>query len=81
MSFALGIAALKQRLGATMGDPIECEHPASGNGDTVQKTTTGLAAYRKSSNTVSFTDGWRHWALRDANLITWEGDSPDPPAG
>ena len=61
-AFAVGMADLKQRLGNAMGAPLECEHPTSAIGDTVQQTTTGLAAYNKLTNTVSFTDGWRHWA-------------------
>jgi hypothetical protein len=80
-SFALGLAQLKERLGNTMGAPIECEHPASPNGDTIQTTTTGLAAYTASTNTASFTDGWRHWAITPNGFVTWEGVSPDPPGG
>jgi hypothetical protein len=77
--FALGLADLKQRLGDTMGSPVECEHPASDQGDTVQQTTTGLAAYNHATNTVSFTDGWHHWALTPRGLATWEGTDPNPP--
>ena len=32
--FSFGIAALHAAIGETMGDPIECEHPNSANGDT-----------------------------------------------
>jgi hypothetical protein len=80
-AFALGLADLKQQLGDTMGTPVECEHVASAGGDTVQKTTTGLAAYNRATNTVSFTDGWRHWALTPGGLVTWEGTDPNPPTG
>ena len=52
-----------------MGAPLECEHPASGNGDTIQQTTTGLAAYTSATNTVSFTDGWRHWAITPSGFV------------
>jgi hypothetical protein len=70
-AFALGLSSLKQRLGETMGAPLECEHPASGDGDTLQQTTT---------NTVSFTDGWRHWAITPSGFAQWEGVEPNPPA-
>jgi hypothetical protein len=80
-AFANGLAELKKRLGDTMGNPVECEHPASPIGDTVQQTSTGLAAYSKLTNTVSFTDGWRHWALRAGNVVTWEGTQSEPPTG
>ena len=80
-SFELGMAALKQQLGDTMGAPLECEHPSSANGDTVQQTTTGLATYRRATNTVTFTDGWRHWALTARGLVSWQGADADPPPG
>jgi hypothetical protein len=79
-AFLNGMAALKQQVGGAMGAPIECEHLASPTGDTVQPTSTGLAAYTKATNTVSFTDGYRHWALTSGSLIAWEGDATPPAA-
>src|SRR5438105_4790261 len=79
-AFTNGMAALKQQLGETMGTPVECEHAAATVGDTVQSTTTGLAAYTGITNTVTFTDGWHHWALRPAgDLVSWEGTQAEPP--
>jgi hypothetical protein len=78
--FANGFATLKGSLGTVMGDPIECEHNDGGSGDILQKTTTGLAFWRKSTNTPTFTDGFRHWALTNRGLVAWEGNSIDPPA-
>jgi hypothetical protein len=80
-AFALGAAALDQQLGDIMGAPLECEHSVSANGDTVQQTTTGLVMYRAATNTVTFTDGWRHWALTSGGLLSWEGPDADPPKG
>jgi hypothetical protein len=80
-TFALGMAALKERLGDTMGTALECEHPSSPTGDTLQQTSMGLAAYTHATNTVSFTDGWRHWAITPRGFVSWEGTSSDPPAG
>ena len=77
-SFVLGFADLKKRVGAPMGDPVECEH-AGGDGETVQQTTTGLAYYRPDTNTAAFTDGWRHWAVTPRGLVHWEGEAADPP--
>lgn len=71
--FSLGFADLKGALGGTMGDPVECEHPNSANGDTLQQTSTGLAMYRQSTNTSEFTDGWNHWALEPAGIVAWSG--------
>jgi hypothetical protein len=78
-AFVFGVAELKQHLGDTMGSPVECEHPATVAGDTVQQTTTGLAAYHQRSNTVTFTDGWQHWALTPSGVVTWEGTQSEPP--
>jgi hypothetical protein len=80
-AFVHGLGELKQQLGETMGAPVECEHPASAVGDTIQQTTTGLAAYTSITNTVTFTDGWHHWALRAGSVLTWEGTQSEPPTG
>ncbi|MBV9134532.1 MAG: hypothetical protein JO318_17640, partial [Chloroflexi bacterium] len=48
-AFEFGFADLKYALGYIMGDPLECEHPNSANGDTLQQTTTGLAIYRQAT--------------------------------
>jgi hypothetical protein len=79
-TFVQGFAQLKARLGDVMGDPIECEHTDGTSGDVLQQTTTGLSFWRKSTNTATFTDGYRHWALTSRGLLTWEGTSVDPPA-
>src|SRR5215204_1616495 len=78
--FVLGFASLKAQLGSVMGEPVECEHPNNANGDTLQKTSTGLAYWRKSTNTPTFTDGYRHWAITSSGLVSWVGASPDPPS-
>jgi hypothetical protein len=77
--FQFGLLALKGMLGDAMGDPIECEHPNSANGDTLQRTTKGLAYYRKATNTPTFTNGDEHWALRPEGLLYWVGPAVDPP--
>jgi len=77
--FIGGIAALKSALGARMGEPIECERATSPQGDTQQKTTIGLAYYRKTLNVACFTTGWDHWALVNGALVHWTGDAVDPP--
>jgi hypothetical protein len=80
-AFGRGASSLQQQLGNTMGAPLECEHPTSASGDTAQQTTTGLVAYRAATNTITFTDGWHHWALTATGLVTWEGSRADPPTG
>ncbi len=78
-TFSQGLGNLKQRVGEAMGTPVECEHASSVAGDTVQQTTTGLAAYYSLTNTVAFTDGWRHWAITANGYVTWEGTQSQPP--
>ena len=46
----------------------------------LQKTTTGLAVSVESRSSVSFTDGWQHWTMREGALTHWEG-SEAPPIG
>jgi len=79
--FVQGFAELKRQVGAAMGDPLQCEHTDSTSGDIVQESSTGLAYYRRGTNVAAFTDGWRHWAVTARGLVTWEGASPDAPAG
>ncbi len=79
-AFARGFQALRARVGEVMGDPTSCEYAdPSGTGDVLQDTTTGLAFWRKSTNTPTFTDGAQHWALTDAGLVEWTGAGIDPP--
>jgi hypothetical protein len=77
--FVLGFAFMKSQLGDVMGEPLECEHPNPENGDTLQQTTTGLAFYRKATNTPTFTDGWNHWAWTADGMVQWTGDAIEPP--
>lgn len=79
-AFVNGIATLKQSVGEAMGTPVECEHALSAAGDTLQQTTTGLAAYDAVTNTVTFTNGWHHWAITSSGYVTWDGTETLPPA-
>jgi hypothetical protein len=78
-SFVLGFASLKGRLGADMGEPVECEHVNPENGDTLQATSTGLAVYEPARGRLRFTDGHRHWALVGEQVTTWTGEEPTTP--
>jgi hypothetical protein len=73
------MAALKAMLGAAMGEALECERVVNDQGDTQQKTTTGLAYYRKALNVACFTTGWDHWGLMAHGVVHWAGDAVDPP--
>lgn len=58
--FQLGFRTLADMIPAIVGTPIEEERSAP-NGDSLQKTTTGLMAWRKADNWTAFTDGARSW--------------------
>jgi len=73
-----GFAELKQQLGSGMGQPVDCAHPDPISGDSLQRTTTGLAFYRQSTNIATFTDGDNHWAVVSGELAFWTGDSIEP---
>jgi hypothetical protein len=78
--FAAGFAMLRTAIGDVMGAAMDCEHgDPLGSGDVLQDTTTGLAFYRASTNTPTFTDGWNHWGLTDGGLVYWTGGTVDPP--
>lgn len=77
--FLFGIAALHERLGGPMGDPLECEHINAANGDTIQRTSTGLAYYRPSIGLSIFTNGETHWTLANGRLLLWRNGSVTPP--
>jgi hypothetical protein len=77
--FVYGFKVLSERLGPTMGQPLDCEQVLYISGDTRQRTTTGYAYYRAGSNIPAFTNGFDHWALTHAGLVYWAGDVVDPP--
>lgn len=83
--FLYGFGALAAQIPAIVGTPIEDEH-WSGNGDSLQATTSGLMVYRKDTNTPAFTDGTHTWLLGPLGLqdrpneerFDWE-QPPAPP--
>jgi hypothetical protein len=78
--FVFGFADLRARIGSAMGNAETCEFAdPNGTGDVHQRTNTGLAFWRKSTNTPTFTDGYNHWTLTASGLVTWTGASIDPP--
>jgi hypothetical protein len=81
LRFAGGFAALKAELADWQGEPTTCEFAdPTGSGDILQRTTTGLAFWRRATNTASFTNGIDHWALVSSGLVYWRSAAADPPA-
>jgi hypothetical protein len=79
--FNYGFAALSLDLAVTMGEPLECEHATTADGDTDQHATTGLARYDRESNTPSFHQGTDNWAETVKGLVYWTGSDAEAPAG
>jgi hypothetical protein len=73
------LVPLRDQLGDSMGDPVECPHPAGNSDDTLQQTTTGLAILRATTGAPTFTDGTTRWALIASEVVSWTGASLDPP--
>jgi hypothetical protein len=73
---------LHEQIGDVMGVPTGCEHNGDGD-DRIQRTSAGagngLAYWRKSTNTPSFTNGYHHWALTSRGIVEWAGGGPDRP--
>ena len=78
--YVFGFADLSARLTTSMGAPITCEFPdPKGTGDVHQQTRRGLAFWRKSTNTPTFTNGSEHWGKAPSGWVEWSGSSIDPP--
>jgi hypothetical protein len=75
-----GFVALASALGPLVGEPIECEHADGVMGDVLQHTSTGLFYWRKTTNTPTFSDGTLRRALKGTQVVTWIGNSLDPPS-
>ena len=80
--FHLGFAALSAQLGPAMGSAVECEHPVSANGDTIQATTRGIARYHQTTNLVEFRTATDRWLSYPDALVHLSGptasDEPSP---
>ena len=77
-TFSFGFADLNQDLGAVMGQPTECEHGVPSSGDTLQRTTTGVAFYQWCLNTSTFTRGPDHWTGLRGGILHWTDSDPRP---
>lgn len=80
--FKLGFKALADQIPQIAGQPLEDEHWGP-NGDSLQRTTTGLMVWRKADNWTAFTNGAETWLNGPGGLQTrpngqrfcWEGDA------
>jgi hypothetical protein len=64
----------------TLGVLTECAHEAPDGSGLQQRTSRGLLYWRRAGGVAVFTDGYRHWAVRDGALVQWFGaQAVDPP--
>lgn len=83
--FRLGFKALADLIPNVVGQPLEDEH-YDANGDSIQRTTTGLMVWRKSDRWTAFTNGHTTWILGpyglqsrlNSQLYPWESVPPGP---
>ena len=59
--FVAGFATLREMVPEVVGDCLEWERADPLTGDTQQRTTAGLMAWRKVDNSTAFTDGQGTW--------------------
>lgn len=87
--FRLGFKALAEGIPAVVGHPLENERHGP-NGDSLQRTSTGLMAWRKVDNWTAFTNGSRSWIngpfgvqeRGNDDRFPWEfDDRAQPPGG
>lgn len=85
--FKLGFKTLADMIPAIVGTPLEEEH-STANGDSLQRTSTGLMVWRKADNWTAFTDGARTWingpsGLQDrlnSDRLPWEAQTAVAPS-
>ncbi len=83
--FRLGFKVLADQIPNIVGEPLENEH-WDANGDSIQRTTTGLMVWRNSDRWTAFTNGYMTWILGpyglqsrlNTQLYPWENVPPGP---
>jgi peptidoglycan/xylan/chitin deacetylase (PgdA/CDA1 family) len=74
-AFGPDLAGLQVAVGDAMGQPIDCEQPFAGSGETIQHTSTGTVFFTPAPSDAVFTDGYHRWELNADGLTYWS--SPD----
>lgn len=79
-AFSGAFLPLSRQLSLSMGRPVGCAVVDQRTGDTIQRTTRGVATLRRSTGRVTFSDRHRTWSIEGSQLVTWAGTSAEPPA-
>ncbi len=79
-AFSGAFVKLAQQLPTGMGTPLGCAEVDKATGDTVQRTTRGVATLRRKTGRVTFSDVQRSWSTSGSRLLVWSGPTAEPPA-
>ena len=79
-AFSGAFLPLSRQLSSRMGTPLRCAATDKQTGDTIQRTTRGVATLRRGTGRVTFSDGRRSWSIEHSRLLAWAGTSAEPPA-
>lgn len=79
-AFSGAFVQLSRQLPTRMGTPRGCAQVDRSTGNTVQRTTRGVATLRRDTGDVTFSDGRRRWAIAGSQLRSWSGPAFAPPA-
>ncbi|MEA2190561.1 MAG: hypothetical protein QOI73_682 [Solirubrobacteraceae bacterium] len=78
-AFSGAFERLSQQLPQGMGRPRGCATVDSTTGDTVQRTTRGVATLSRRTGRATFHDSGRSWSIEGSRLLTWSADADEPP--
>ncbi|MDQ3645567.1 MAG: YeiH family protein, partial [Actinomycetota bacterium] len=78
--FAGAFVDLAHQLEGRMGRPLGCAEVDAATGDTVQRTSNGVATLDRATGLATFSDGHHTWAIRGSRLLQWTGSLTEPPA-
>lgn len=79
VSFAGAFVGLAQQLDERMGEPRGCAELDETTGDTVQRTSRGVATLSSETELTTFSDGDRTWSISGSHLLEWTGPAREPP--
>lgn len=71
IGFSGAFVGLSRELGERMGTPLGCVEIDGTTGDTIQRTSRGVATLRQEDGLATFSDGERTWSIDGSQLVEW----------
>jgi uncharacterized integral membrane protein (TIGR00698 family) len=82
-SDATGLAGafvgLSAQLGPRIGKPLGCATTDAATGNTIQRTSHGVATLSRRTGLAAFSDGRHTWSIRGSRMLEWNGRVPESP--